>query len=752
MRISSSLLGVVSISVAVACGSSNHAAPDGGVLDVPVPIDAPVLADAAGSSSSVLLADDGISVISSWTAPVTYAGTSASALLFIYNSGATPTSVLSAALGGGAGASSFAIGSAGTTCGGPLAAGDGCWIDLEFSPAAGTSAAVSASLDIAGAATAFSLPLAGTPTPPPTGGLVANVATLGFGAIGEGSSATGQIILTNASAAPVTLGAMTATAPFAVTTSNCPAMLASSGSCTVGVKYTASLGLSTGTFTATTTGGGTATVALHGIGLRVMSIAMTGFGSGAVTSLPSGIACPSGTCTSMFPGGIPVALIESAASGNFFDQWSGLCSGSGATCVINSPAAGQVGAQFIPSSAEPIAIAMTGPAPGFASVVDASSKIYGQCTASCTVYVPVDSEITLYGFSPSTFGGWSGDCTAATSSCNLGTVTAARAVTLTTSRDAHEVGTIMLPSTISGLAVAPDGDVVVGTGSDVSELTIAGSAVWRTAVTDGVKGLATDTAGDIFAMGSASVYALSPAGAPAWTRAITGAFHGAMNSPIAASPDGTVVAVLTADGVHAVDGSGSDLFTIAGLSPAPLGVAVGSDGTVALTQLVAVDEETVALRCSRTGATLSSIGPIPNDETAQIAFDGTGAVCAESLGESEMTVSRTTSANAQVFAVVESTGFGIITPAGVAVDTSGEVVAARPVQDAPLGGLVLYVYSATGTSVLAQTKAIGASSLGLMWDDYVTPYFLAGGGTTNRVAVAGTYNNNYPWIEIFDVP
>ena len=61
--------------------------------------------------------------------------------------------------------------------------------------------------------------------------------------------------------------------------------------------------------------------------LRTLDVTLAGSGSGSVTSVPAGIACP-GDCTEDYASGTPVALTATSAPGSYFVGWSGACSGS----------------------------------------------------------------------------------------------------------------------------------------------------------------------------------------------------------------------------------------------------------------------------------------------------------------------------------------------------------------------------------------------------------------------------------------
>jgi hypothetical protein len=68
------------------------------------------------------------------------------------------------------------------------------------------------------------------------------------------------------------------------------------------------------------------------------------FGSGTVTSSPSGINCGA-TCSASYPSGTGVTLTAAPASGYIFTGWSDACSGTG-SCVVTMSAAETVTAMF----------------------------------------------------------------------------------------------------------------------------------------------------------------------------------------------------------------------------------------------------------------------------------------------------------------------------------------------------------------------------------------------------------------------
>ena len=78
-----------------------------------------------------------------------------------------------------------------------------------------------------------------------------------------------------------------------------------------------------------------------------LSVAVTGGGSGQVTSSPAGISCPS-DCAEAFPEGSSVTLTATANPGSIFAGWDDDCFGSSPTCSFSMFFDRQVTAFFVP--------------------------------------------------------------------------------------------------------------------------------------------------------------------------------------------------------------------------------------------------------------------------------------------------------------------------------------------------------------------------------------------------------------------
>jgi hypothetical protein len=105
-------------------------------------------------------------------------------------------------------------------------------------------------------------------------------------------------------------------------------------------------------FTGTDHISGPITVILVARKLFSVSVALSGMGTGEVTSQPPGIICPT-TCAFDFGQSVTVTLTPNPTSGSTFAGWSGACAsaGSGGNCILTlNGTAMSVGAAFRPTS------------------------------------------------------------------------------------------------------------------------------------------------------------------------------------------------------------------------------------------------------------------------------------------------------------------------------------------------------------------------------------------------------------------
>jgi hypothetical protein len=164
-----------------------------------------------------------------------------------------------------------------------------------------------------------------------------------------------------------------------------------------------------------------------GTGVAV-SVTEAGTGSGAVSSAPAGITCPS-ACSADFASGTHVTLTATPAAGSSFAGWSGgTCTGT-STCTFTITAATTVIANFNSGTAGNFTLTVTEAGDGTGTVTSVPAGI--TCPTTCSASYASGTQVTLTP-SPaegSSFGGWSGACSGQ-SPCVV-TMTAAKSVTAT---------------------------------------------------------------------------------------------------------------------------------------------------------------------------------------------------------------------------------------------------------------------------------------------------------------------------------
>jgi aryl-phospho-beta-D-glucosidase BglC (GH1 family) len=169
-------------------------------------------------------------------------------------------------------------------------------------------------------------------------------------------------------------------------------------------------------------------------GLLPLSVALSGPGTGKITSTPAGIDCTT-SCSVGFPAGTMVTLTATPVNGtgylSMFSGWSGACSGTALTCTVTMNQAQTVTATF--SAARPLyTVTVTKAGTGTGTVSGSGPGGAISCGTTCQTSIALDGAITLTAAAAagSTFSGWSGDCTGTAATCAL-TITRATAVTAT---------------------------------------------------------------------------------------------------------------------------------------------------------------------------------------------------------------------------------------------------------------------------------------------------------------------------------
>ncbi len=143
----------------------------------------------------------------------------------------------------------------------------------------------------------------------------------------------------------------------------------------------------------------------------VFTVSKSGSGSGTVSSTPGGIACGS-DCSENFTPGTQVTLTATPSDGSYFAGWSGGgCSGTG-SCSVTLNTATTVTATFHDSGSRTLSINVAGSGKGS---VSANPGI--TCDGECEPKYPTGTVVTLTATAgaSSTFSGWSGACSGASS-------------------------------------------------------------------------------------------------------------------------------------------------------------------------------------------------------------------------------------------------------------------------------------------------------------------------------------------------
>jgi len=133
-----------------------------------------------------------------------------------------------------------------------------------------------------------------------------------------------------------------------------------------------------------------------------LSVSVTG--SGAVTSSPVGINCPS-TCSANFAPATQVTLTATPANGWGFSGWGGACSGVG-NCVVTMNAAQSVTATFAQTQYT-LNVSVSG------NGTVTSSPVGISCPSVCTMNYASGTSVMLTATpaSGATFNSWNGACT-----------------------------------------------------------------------------------------------------------------------------------------------------------------------------------------------------------------------------------------------------------------------------------------------------------------------------------------------------
>ena len=202
--------------------------------------------------------------------------------------------------------------------------------------------------------------------------------------------------------------------------------------------------------------------------LPQLNVAVTGNGSGSVSSDPVGIDCGA-TCSSQFGLGVPVTLTAVADMGSTFMGWSGACSGLG-DCIIPMDATRSVTATFSLDQHD-LDLTFVGTGSGEVSIQPSD----GSCTTDCSETYDYNTVVTLTAVANtgSTFTGWSGACSG-TGNCVV-TMDQAQQVIATFTLNQY---TLDVSLTGNGVGTVTSNPIGINCASDCTELYDHGSSVF----------------------------------------------------------------------------------------------------------------------------------------------------------------------------------------------------------------------------------------------------------------------------------
>jgi hypothetical protein len=209
---------------------------------------------------------------------------------------------------------------------------------------------------------------------------------------------------------------------------------------------------------------------------QTLIVTKAGTGTGKVTSSPAGIDCGA-ACSSTFGYNMAVTLTAAATSPSTFSGWSGACTGAATTCQVAMSQARNVSATFNPPPNQTLTVTKAGTGTG--KVTSSPSGV--NCGTTCAAGFAYNKAVTLTAAatSPSTFVGWSGDCSGASKTCQV-TMVQARNVTATFTLPVSSCAFTLNPDSESFTTAGGTGRFQVTT--SCSSWTAAAGDSWITSV------------------------------------------------------------------------------------------------------------------------------------------------------------------------------------------------------------------------------------------------------------------------------
>jgi hypothetical protein len=213
-----------------------------------------------------------------------------------------------------------------------------------------------------------------------------------------------------------------------------------------------------------------------GVAQYAVTVAVSGNGTGSVTSAPGGITCP-GACTTTVAHGSALVLTAAPQAGSTFLGWSGgACTGTG-TCSVTVTSPLTINASFALNNS----LVVTKAGNGAGGVTSSPAGI--NCGADCSEAYTAGTVVALTATPQvgSTFTGWSGAGCTGTGACSV-TMTMSEMVTATFTLNQYVItvakngtGTGTVTSSPAGITCGADCTETVNHGS-MTTLTAAAAA------------------------------------------------------------------------------------------------------------------------------------------------------------------------------------------------------------------------------------------------------------------------------------
>ncbi|MFL5311900.1 MAG: InlB B-repeat-containing protein [Myxococcales bacterium] len=200
------------------------------------------------------------------------------------------------------------------------------------------------------------------------------------------------------------------------------------------------------------------------LGQPLLTVTLSGTGSGTVTSLSPGIDCGN-DCSERYSPNTAVSLTAVPSPGSVFAGWSGACSNLGGNnCTVFMDAGKSVTAKFVTTRLLTVTTAGT----GIGTVSSSPAGI--TCGADCSEPYNLDTVVTLTATpgANSVFSGWSGACSGASPTCDV-TMDVAKSVTASFTTTVVPTRLLTVTTAGTGVGSVTSSPAGIACGGDCSE-------------------------------------------------------------------------------------------------------------------------------------------------------------------------------------------------------------------------------------------------------------------------------------------